>query len=70
MEGCPENKGIQQNTNEPQDCILAVSDDGMPGTGVVSPGLKPVGESDAIHVQHIQTEEEPNYSVKTIREWV
>ena len=62
----PENEGTQQNANKPKECILAVSDDSVQGTEVVSPDPKPVGEGDAIHAQHIQTEEKLNYWVKII----
>ena len=48
----PENEGNWQNANEPQDCILAVSDDGGTGIEVVSTDPKPVGEGDAICVHH------------------
>ena len=53
-----------------QDCILAVSDDGVPGTEVVSTDLKSVDEGDSICMQCIQTEEKPKYWVKTIWGWV
>ena len=59
-----------QNADEPQDGILEVSDDGVIGTEIVSTDPKPVGEGDAICVQHVQTEEKPYYWVKTIWEWV
>ena len=36
------------------------------GAEVVSTDPKPGAESDAIHVQHIQTEENPNYWNKTV----
>ena len=47
----------QQNADEPQDHILAVSDDGVMGAKVVLTDHKPVGKGDTICVQHIQTEE-------------
>ena len=31
---------------------------------------KPVGEGDAIQVQHIQMEEKPNYWTKTVWGWI
>ena len=45
-----ENKGNQQGVNGPPDCILAVSDDGVPETEVVSTDHESVGEGEAIHV--------------------
>ena len=39
---------------------MVVTDDSVPGAKVVSTDPKPVGEGDAIHVQHIQNEEKPN----------
>ena len=47
--------------DRPPDCILAVSDDGFTGTGVVLTDPEPEGEGDAIYVQYLQTEYEPNY---------
>ena len=49
-----ENEANQQDAKESQDCILAVFDDGVPGTDVVLTDPKPVGEGDAIHVQCVQ----------------
>ena len=49
---------------------MEVSDDGVPETEVVSIDLKPVGEGDVIHVQHVLIEEEPNYGVKAIWGWI
>ena len=49
---------------------MAVSDDGMTDDEVVLTDSKPVGEDNVIHVQHIQTEEKPNYWTKTIWGWV
>ena len=43
---------------------MAVFDDGVTDTKVVSTDMKPVDEGDAIYVQHIQTEEKPNYWTK------
>ena len=56
IEGGPENKGNQQYANEPQDCTLTVSDDGVPGTDDVLTEPKPVGEGDAICVQCVNLE--------------
>ena len=68
--GGPKNKGNQQNANEPQDHILAVSSDGVAGAEAVSTGPKPVGEGDAICVQHIQTEKSQIIGTKTVWGWV
>ena len=51
IKGSPEDEGSCQDANGPQDCILTVSDDGVPETEVVSTDLKPVGEGDTICVQ-------------------
>ena len=51
----PENERSQQDADRPQDCILTVSDDGVPETEVVLTNTKPVGEGDAIHVQYVKT---------------
>ena len=59
-----------RKVDKPQDCILAVSDDGVPETESALTGPKPAGEDDAIHVQCVQTVEKPNYWVKTIWGWV
>ena len=61
IEGGPENEGSQQDTKTPQNCILAVSDDGVLGNEVVLTDPKPVGKDDAIHVQCVQNGEKPNY---------
>ena len=66
IERGPENEGNQQDVDESQNCILAVSDDGMTWTEVVSTDPKPVAEGDAICVQHVLTEVKPNYWVKTV----
>ena len=62
--------GNQQDADGPQDCILAVSDDGVQGIEVVSTDPKPVGEGDAISVQCVETDEKLNYWVKTVWGWV
>ena len=46
-----ENEGSQQGVDGPTDCILAVSDNGVPGTEVASTDPQPIGEGDAICVQ-------------------
>ena len=45
---------------------MAVFNDGEIGAKVVLTDPKPVGKGDAICVQHIQTEEKPNYWTKTV----
>ena len=50
-----DNEVSWQDADGPQDCILVVSDDGMPGTEVMSTDPKPVDEGDAICVQRVQT---------------
>ena len=65
-----EKEGSQQNAIKSQDGILAVYDDGMMGAEFVLTDPKPVGEGDAVSVQHIQTEEKPNYWTKTVWGWV
>ena len=70
IEGGPDNEGNQQDADGPKDCILAVSDDGVPGTEVVSPDPEPMDKGDAIYVQCVQTAEKPHYWVKTILGWV
>ena len=51
-----ENEVSWQGIDRPPDCMMAVSDDGVLGTEVVSTDPKPMGDSDAIHVQCVQTE--------------
>ena len=60
----------QQGVDRPQDCILAVSDDGLLETEVLSTDPKPMGEGHAINVQCVQTVFKLNYWVKTIWGWV
>ena len=50
IEEDPENDGNWQDANRPQDCILAVSDDGEPKLEVVLIDTKPLCEGDAIYV--------------------
>ena len=64
-----ENEG-SWHVNGPLDCILAVSDDGVPKTEVLSTDPEPIGEGDAICIQYVQTGFKPNYWVKTIWGWV
>ena len=61
---------IDKMVDEPQDSISAVSDNRGLEAEVVSTDPKPVGEGDAIYVQHIQTKEKPNYWTQTVWEWV
>ena len=55
IEGGLENEGSQQDADRPQDCTSAVSDDGVPGSEVVSTDSKPIGEGDAICVKCVQS---------------
>ena len=67
IEGCPENEGNWQDASEPQDCILAVSGDGVTETEVVLTDIKPVGDGDAICVQCVKTKGKLNMGwVKSI----
>ena len=70
IKGDSENDGCQQGVDGLPDCILAVSDDGVPGTEVVSTDPEPMGEGDASHLQWVQTEVKLNYWVQTIWGWV
>ena len=63
-------EGSWPDVDEPQDCILAVSDDGIPEIEVVLTDLQPIGKGDAMHVECLQSEEKPNYLVKTMWWWV
>ena len=49
---------------------MAVSDDGVTGAEIVLTDPKPMAEGDVICVQHVQTEEKPNYWIKTVWGWV
>ena len=49
---------------------MAVSDDGVLETEVVSTDPEPKGDGDAICVQFVQTMEKPNHWVKTLWVWV
>ena len=62
--GGPENEGNQQDVNEPQNCILAVSDDGVPGIEVVFTDLNLSVRVMQFCVQCVWTEEKPNYWIK------
>ena len=55
IEWVPKNEGHQHDVSGFQDCISAVSNDGVWGTEVVSTGPEPMDEGDAIHVQCVQT---------------
>ena len=68
--GGSENEGGVQDVDRPQDCILAVSDVGVPETEVALTDPEPEGEGDAIHIQCILTVEKPNYLIKTIWGWI
>ena len=50
-----ENEESQQGVNGPPDCILAVSDDSVQETDIVSTDPKSMGKGDVIWVQCIQT---------------
>ena len=70
IKGDSENERSQQDVNGCQDCILVVSDDGVPETKVVSTDPEPEGQGNAICVQCVQTTVKLNYWVKTICGWV
>ena len=70
IEQDPGKEENQQDVNEPQDSILAVSGNRGSEAEVVLKNPKSVGEDDAICVQHIQTKEKPNYWAQTIWGWV
>ena len=70
IEESSENEGSWQGVDGPPDCILAVSEDGVPETEAVLTDPEPKGEGDAIHVHIVQTEYQPKYWVKTIWGWV
>ena len=70
IEGDPANKENWQDINDPKDSTSADSDSRGSEAEVVLADPKPVGEGDAIHVQHIQIEEKPNYWTQFIWSWM
>ena len=63
-----ENKESIQGVSGPPDCILAVSNDGVPESEVVSKDPEPMGEGEVIWVKYVQTVFRLKYWVKTIWE--
>ena len=70
IEGVQGDEENWQDVDEPHDSISAVSDNRGSEAEVVSTDPKPMGEGDAIHVQHIQMEEKLNYWTKTVWGWI
>ena len=70
IEGDPGNEENWQHIDEPQDSISTDYDNRGSEAEVVLTDPKPVGEGDAICVQHIQIEEKLYYWIPIIWRWV
>ena len=70
IDGDSEDKESQQEVDDPQDSISADSNDKESEAEVVSLDPKPVGDGDAICVQHIQIGEKPDYWTQSIWGWM
>ena len=70
IEGDSGDEESWQEVDDSQDSISVDSDNKESEAGVVSIVLKPVGEVDAICVQHIQIEEKLDYRIQSIWDWM
>ena len=59
-----------QDVDNPKDSISADSGNRKLEAEIASVDPKPVGEGDAVHVQQVQREENPNYWMQSIWSWV